>query len=730
MSITYDKNKRHFHLHTKETSYLMEILENKHLVHGYWGKRIHSEGLDHFIDLYEVSSFSPYPNRENKKISFDTLPREYPDYGRSDYESPAIEIRSELSSHIIEPNYVSHNIIKGKPALEGLPATYCLDEDIAETLIIRLEDSLLRLVIELHYTVFEEYDVITRHALVRNEGEQSILLNKIMSSNVDLFQDRNFELINLYGSWAGERSVSRIPIGRSAHVVDSKRGASSHEQNPFIAIARPDTTDFNGEVYSMNLVYSGSFASEVSVNAYGKTRMQMGINPIDFQWNLEPGDSFTAPETVMVYSDKGLNGMSSIYHRLYRERLCHGEWQYKERPILINNWEATYFDFDENKIKNLIDESSRLGMELFVLDDGWFGKRNSDTCSLGDWFVNKEKLSGGLETLSDYAHKKGMMFGLWFEPEMISPVSELYKAHEDWCLHVKNRSRSESRSQLILDLGREDVRDYLLETISAVLNSTQIDYVKWDMNRNMTEVGSAVLPLDRQKETSHRYMLGLYELLEKLTSAFPHILFESCSGGGGRFDPGMLYYMPQTWTSDNSDGHERLKIQWGTSYVYPPVSMGAHVSEVPNHQVQRNTPFHTRGNVAMSANLGYELDITKSSPADKDLVKQQIVQYKSIRETVQFGDFYRLLSPYEDDRTAWMIVSKDKNQVVVCYFNQLAKNHITVGRLKLKQLDPDAIYVSDNGDRMYGDALMHFGLRLPEMTGDFDSAMIVLNKMR
>ncbi|MGL1890087.1 MAG: alpha-galactosidase [Spirochaetaceae bacterium] len=728
MSISYDSIKKQFHLHTKETSYLMEIINDKHLAHAYWGKRVHSENIDRLVDLYAVSSFSPLPDSGRKDISFDTIPREFPDYGRSDYESPAIEITTDLSSHIIEPNYHSHKIVKGKPEIEGLPSTYLNQDDSTDTLIIKLEDKLLNLVIKLYYSVSEEYNVITRHVVVENIGKQSVVLNKIMSSNVDFIQDSNFELINLFGSWTGERQVSRIPVGRSGHIVDSKRGSSSHEQNPFIAISRPETTDFNGEVYSMNLVYSGSFSSEVSVNAYGKTRMMMGINPIDFEWNLETGKRFTSPEAVLVYSDKGLNGMSSLYHRLYRERLCRGTWQYKERPILINNWEATYFNFNEDKIKNLIDESCKLGLELFVLDDGWFGKRDSDTCSLGDWFVHKEKLPGGLETLSDYAHKKGMMFGLWFEPEMISPISELYEAHEDWCLHIKNRSRSESRDQLILDLGREDVRDYLFESISKILKSTQIDYVKWDMNRNMTEVGSAILPANRQKETTHRYILGLYELMEKITSSFPNILFESCSGGGGRFDPGMLHYMPQTWTSDNSDSYDRLKIQWGTSYVYPPISMGSHVSEIPNHQVQRNTPFHTRGNVAMSANLGYELDITKSSQEDKQLVKEQIEVYKSIRHTVQFGDFYRLQSPYKADSTAWMIVSTDKKQVVVYYFNHLAKYHITVGKLKLTELDPEAEYVLDSGQKMYGDALMHFGLRIPEMKGDFDSAMIILNR--
>ncbi|MDF1618153.1 alpha-galactosidase [Petrocella sp. FN5] len=730
MGVSFNQDRKQFHLSTINTSYLMEVVLDRHLVHGYWGKRIHTPDLKCFVDLYEVCSFSPNPEKNHKSISFDTMPREYPDYGRSDYQSPAFEVRLEDGSHVCAPVYKSHRIYKGKEGIEGMPSLYACEDDVVETLEISLVDDLFGLEVILHYSVYEAYDVITRRVTFVNRGNGSIQLKKALSANVDFYQNHDFELMNLYGGWARERHISKIPIGHSTHVVDSKRGASSHEQNPFIALLGPKTTEHVGEVYAMNLIYSGSFMGEVSVNSYGGTRMQMGMNTIDFEWDLLPSTSFDTPEVVMVYSHEGLNGMSKIFHKIYKDRLCRGHWQDKVRPIRINNWEATYFDFDEQKIKTLIDESANLGIELMVLDDGWFGQRDSDSSGLGDWFVNKEKLPGGLEALADYANEKGMDFGLWFEPEMVSPDSALYKKHPNWCLHVPNRDRSEARNQLILDMGRADVRNYLFSALSQVLKSASIRYVKWDMNRNMTEVGSAILATNKQKETSHRYILGLYNLLDKITKAFPDILFESCSGGGGRFDPGMLYYMPQTWTSDDTDSYERLKIQWGTSMLYPPITMGAHVSEIPNHQVMRMTPLHTRAYVAMAANLGFELDLTKLSDEEKSVVKSHIDQYKRIRKTVQLGEFYRLISPYENNCTAWMFQSKDKNQVVLFYYRHLAKPNDLEPKIKLHYLDPEGLYRLEDGQQFYGDTLMNFGLRLPTMTGDFDSVMVILDKVK
>lgn len=727
MSIEVDEDTLQFALHTVRTTYLMQVLGGRHLTHVYWGRRIHTPQAQSWFTPREVCSFSPNPDARDKRISFDTLPREYPDYGRSDYSSPAFEATGPDGGSIIDTTYHSYHIAQGKTSLRGLPSLYTQDDPDVQTLVVKLRDPVLKLMIELHYTVFEAYDAITRHVVVRNEGTDCVRLRKALSCTVDFFGDTRFDLVHLHGAYARERHMERFPIGNATYVVDSKRGASSHEQNPFLALARPETDQFQGDVYSMNLVYSGSFLGEVCVNSYGKTRMQIGLHPIDFTWALRGGDSFTTPEAVLVFSSDGFNGLSGIYHRLYRERLCRGYWKNRVRPILMNNWEATYFDFDEARIFELIDAGADLGLELFVLDDGWFGQRDSDTTSLGDWFENPRKLPHGLKVLADHAHARGLLFGLWLEPEMVSPRSLLYKEHPDWALHVQQRSCSEGRNQLVLDLSRAVVVDHLFAVISDIIMGSGLDYIKWDMNRNFTEVGSTGYPAGQQKEIAHRYILGLYDLLERLTSRFPTVLFESCAGGGGRFDPGMLYYTPQIWTSDDTDGYERAAIQWGTSLVYPPITMGAHVSAVPNHQVRRITPLQTRGHMAMSANLGYELDITKLSIGDRSIVAQQIARYKALRPTLQFGRFYRLEDPAINGRTSWMIESPDTGQVVLFCFTQLQQPSTSQPKLFPRYLQPSALYQLEDGMCLHGDTLMYFGLDLPAMKNDFDSVMLVLD---
>jgi len=516
--------------------------------------------------------------------------------------------------------------------------------------------------------------------------------------------------------------VHRRPLVPGLQAVESRRGASSHVQNPFVALLERGADETRGDVYGVSLVYSGSFTAGVEVDQFHAPRLFIGINPFDFGWRLKPGESFQTPEAVLVFSAEGLGGMSRKFHDLYRSRLCRGTFRDKTRPILVNNWEATYFDFNADKIEAIARAGKELGIELFVLDDGWFGKRDSDNSSLGDWFVDRRKLPNGLEDLARRVRDLGMQFGLWFEPEMVSPDSELYRAHPDWCLHIEGRRRTEARQQLILDLTREDVQDYIVRTISDVLSSAPITYVKWDMNRNMTEIGSAKLPPERQRETAHRYMLGLYSVLERITSAFPHVLFESCSGGGGRFDPGMLYYMPQTWTSDNTDAISRLKIQYGTSIVYPVSAMGAHVSAVPNHQVGRVTPLETRGHVALSGNFGYELDLTKFTDEEKEIVKAQTALCKEIRHLVQFGDFYRLLSPFEGNAAAWMFVAKDKREAFAVYVQILKEPYAPLDRFRLKGLNPDLDYEMDEDGLVYGgDELMNAGLPVPQFSGDFRS---------
>jgi len=522
--------------------------------------------------------------------------------------------------------------------------------------------------------------------------------------------------------------VERRTLASGNQAIESRRGASSHQHNPFIALLEQGATEDAGNVYGFSLVYSGHFLAQVEVDQYETTRVSVGINPFDFTWLLQPGESFQTPEVATVYSANGLGDMSRTYHKLYRTRLCRGRFRDQVRPVLINNWEATYFDFTADKIENIARTGQELGIELFVLDDGWFGKRNNDRSSLGDWFVNASKLPLGLENLVERVRKLDMQFGLWFEPEMISPDSDLYRAHPDWCLHVAHRNRTEARNQLILDLSRQEVCDYIVKVVSDILESAPITYVKWDMNRHMTEIGSAGLPPERQRETAHRYMLGLYRVLEEITTAFPHVLFESCSGGGGRFDPGMLYYMPQTWTSDNTDAVTRLSIQYGTSIVYPICTMGAHVSAVPNHQVQRMTTLAMRGHVAMSGNFGYELDLTKFNDQEKEIVQGQVAFYKDIRHLIQFGDFYRLRSPFEGNETAWMFVSEDQREAFVAYFNVLAEPNEPLRTIRLKGLNPDFDYEVTDASKMYGgDQLMYFGMPLPLLYGDFQSIVWRLN---
>ncbi|GGI95368.1 alpha-galactosidase [Alicyclobacillus cellulosilyticus] len=732
------------HLQTHSTSYIMKVLPSGHLAHIYWGRRLRGAEVARRLRLVD-RAFSPNPVPVTPGLSLDTLPQEYPAYGNSDFREPAIQVQAADGSTITDLRYAGHRIVPGKPKLEGLPATYVEDKAEAETLEVDLFDDLIGLRVTLLYTVFPQYDVVTRSARLTNEGTSPCTILRALSMSVD-FPAADFDFLQLSGAWARERTPLRRPLTLGTVSVESRRGASSHQHNPFVALMAKDAGEEHGDVYAVNLVYSGNFRAFCEVDQFATARLAIGINPFDFAWRLEPGECFQTPEAVMVYSAQGLGHLSRTYHRLYRERLARGKHRDAERPILINNWEATYFDFNEEKILALAQTASRLGIELFVLDDGWFGKRNDDRSSLGDWFVNRDKLPGGLARLADAIHGMGMKFGLWVEPEMVSPDSELYRQHPDWCLHVPGRGRSEGRNQLVLDFSRPDVCDAVLEMISNVLRSARIDYVKWDMNRHMTEVGSALLPPERQRETAHRYMLGLYRVLEEMTARFPDVLFESCSGGGGRFDPGMLYYMPQTWTSDNTDAISRLTIQYGTSLAYPAVSMGAHVSAVPNHQVHRITPIHTRGLVAMAGNFGYELNLNALSDEELAAIRDQVAWYKSIRRIVQFGDLYRLTSPLvpggaaaaplpgEGGPWAWLYVTPKKDQAVVTLVQVLNTPNPPLRVLKLRGLDPSAAYWVKVFDRdevevYQGDELMYAGLPVPPLWGDFQAVQWHLRRV-
>lgn len=726
MSISYQQSEKCFVLQSKLSTYILKITKNKYLEHVYYGRRINQPLVSAFLKSTGRASFNANPD-EDESFSLDTMPSEYPAYGNTDLRMPAYQLQLANGSRITDFVFDSYEIVKGKHRLAGLPSLSAKEEE-AETLHITLVDQLIKLKLILSYSVFEKEDAIVRSARFVNEGSSELKLLRALSMSID-FDHYDYEMLSLSGSWARERHVVRRPLVHGTQSIESRRGASGHSENPFIALMDKNATEDKGEVYGFSLVYSGNFLAAAEVDQYSTTRVLMGINPFDFSWLLKPGEDFITPEVVMVFSDQGLGEMSRSYHRLYRKHLMKSKYRDKERPIVINNWEATYFNFNEEKIKEIARQASELGIEMIVLDDGWFGKRDRDNCSLGDWYVDKKKLPAGLKSLTDAINSYGMQFGLWFEPEMISPDSDLYRAHPDWCIHVPDRHRSLARKQLILDYSRADVREAILDMLSKILESANIAYVKWDMNRNMTEVGSALLAAERQQETAHRYILGVYQIMDMITDRFPDILFESCSGGGGRFDPGILYYMPQNWTSDDTDAVERLKIQYGTSIVYPACAMTAHVSAVPNHQTGRSTSMSFRHGVAMSGNFGYELDATKLSMEERELIKDQVKLYKSIRQLVQYGDLYRLLSPFEGNHTALMYVSEDKKEAVLFLYRVMNTPNGPLHRFRLKGLEPDYQYRMDHSDLVIsGEQLMNYGINEPkELTwGDFNSRIFYL----
>lgn len=710
-----------FHLSNEKVSYIFNVLENGELGHLYYGKKIrHRDSFEHMVQTANSElPITPNVLPENRGFSLDTLKQEYPAYGTGDYREPAISILQENGSRITNFKYKKYEVVKGKPALKGLPSTYVESDDEAETLLITLEDELIGAELVLTYTIFRGYPVITRNALVRNNGEEKLKLERVLSMNIE-FADSDFQALHLSGTWSRERHVEVADLTHSKFVIESKRGTSSANNNPFLALKRKNCDENSGEVYGFNFVYSGNFIAQAEKNHVDLLRVNMGINPFNFGWVLEKDEEFQSPEVVMVYSDTGLNGMSHAFHNLYKKRVARGKWRDEIRPVLINNWEATYFDFDEEKIVDIAAKAKELGVELFVLDDGWFGSRNNDYTGLGDWWVNLEKIPSGISGLSKRIEDLGMSFGLWFEPEMVNKNSELYKTHPNWILQAPGRANTQSRNQHTLDLGREDVRDYLYEKISKILRESSISYIKWDMNRPMTEIWSEVISGERQGEVCHRYILGLYDLLERITSEFPDILFESCASGGNRFDAGMLYYMPQAWTSDDTDAVERIKIQYGTSMVYPTCSMGAHVSAVPNHQTRRVTPLKTRGNVAFFGAFGYELDLNKISDEEKEIVKEQIKFFKENRKLLQFGDFYRLISPFENKLTksAWMVVNPEKTEAIVAKYEVLSRAYPGFDVLKLVGLDQEKNYEINSpqiqGNEYFGDELMSSGLMFTE----------------
>ncbi len=740
MAIRYHEHTKEFHLFNQEISYIIKVMENGQIENLYYGKKIHDK--EDFTYLHEECSRAetsvcvPEPGF----LSMHHTRQEYPVYGTGDYRSPALTIAQEDGSRVVNFTYQSHEIYKGKREILPLPATYVESDDEAESLEILLHDEIMDTDMILTYTIYENAPVITRNVRFLQKGEKKIVLEKVMSASVE-FLDMDYEMVHLSGAWARERYVKERKLEMGIQSVQGICGTcGGTEHNPFLALKRPHTTESQGEVYGFSLVYSGNFLAQVEVSTFDITRVMMGIHPENFAWELNQGESFQTPEVVMVYSDKGLNKMSQTYHRLYRTRLMRGDWRDVGRPILLNNWEATYFDFTEEKILNIVKKAKEAGVELFVLDDGWFGERNDDLRGLGDWDVNLDKLPDGIAGLSRKVEEIGLKFGLWIEPEMINKNSRLYEKHPDWVIGVPERFESHGRHQHVLDFSRKEIVDYIYEEISKTIRESAISYIKWDMNRYMSEPFSKTKPASWQGKMMHKYILGVYDLYTRLTTEFPHILFESCASGGGRFDPAMLYFAPQAWASDDTDANERTKIQYGTSMVYPIVSMGSHVSAVPNHQMLRTTPLESRANIAYFGTFGYELDLNLLSKEEMETVKKQIAFMKKYRRLIQVdGDFYRLLSPFEGNDAAWMVVAPDKSQAVAMYFQKLTKIDASWLRFKLDGLDPDALYeVSlDYGEtevyKAYGDELMHVGIPIDRELlnakgGDFASLLYVLKK--
>ena len=723
MSIRYDEANRIFELDTRNTSYRIGIADEEGFVgHIYYGQKIRPQKCDQFLRTCEAS-FVPSKNNRERCSFMDTFPTEYSGNGIGDYRESCIAVKTANGSRTVDLKFVDYDIVNGKPGISGLPASFAGEEEV-QTLVVHMMDGGCGIDVDLIYSVFEDEDVITRSVSVKNAGDRDIRLTKVYSACIDM-DDEDFEMLTLHGSWARERQIERRPIAYGKQSVSSLRGESSHQDHPFMAWMTKGTDQTTGDVYGMHFVYSGNFIAQIEKSQFDSIRAVMGIHSEGFEWWLTPGETFTAPEVVLTYSHDGLGQMTRNLHDFYRCHMIRSRYLHKKRPVLINNWEATYFDFDTDKLLAIAKSAAEHGIEMLVMDDGWFGHRNDDATSLGDWFVNENKIKGGLKHLVDEVNKLGLKFGIWMEPEMISPDSELYRKHPDWAFAVPERAATLSRNQYVLDLSRKEVRDYVYECVHNVISSANIEYVKWDMNRQLTDIGSVEFNGDRQGELAHRYVLGVYELQERLVNDFPDILLENCSGGGARFDPGMLYYSPQIWCSDDTDAIERLSIQEGTELIYPLSTMGAHVSDCPNHTVGRSTPFMTRAHVALAGTFGYELDITKISEEERAMIPEQVSMYHKYNDLVREGDYYRVASYRENGLyDCWMVVAKDKSEALVTYVQVLGRPNVHSRKIKLLGLDVAADYRLDGTEKVYGgDLLMNAGMLIETMRGDYMSRL-------
>lgn len=702
--ISFDPRNKTFQLEGFGFSYLIGISPRKDLHHLHWGAPLSSKAQKTLLADWKKRAVE-----DEHHISREFQRREFPDFGHNDLRTPAFLIEHADGSRISEFFYSSFQILPGKPDFGPEPSSRVELADGAQTLKILLVDKLHTLEMDLYYTLNSTYGVLVRRTILRNRGKKPVDILKLSSASLDLAPGP-WHLVRFPGKWAGERQWREGRLQEGTTRLESRRGISSHEMNPFAMVTRGEASEEKGEVYSFSPVTSGNWLIESELFRDGSLRVNAGLNDFGFKWHLMPGKAFVTPECVMAYSKDGFSKLSLTLHRFVRDRIVGGFWQKKPRPMLINNWEATFFKFDQRKLLKIAEAGKEAGLELFVLDDGWFGKRDDDTTSLGDWTVDRRKLPEGLRGISDRIHGLGMKFGLWIEPEMISPKSDLYRKHPDWCLHSPGRVRRGARSQLVLDMSRAEVRDHLFKVLSAALDEARVDYVKWDMNRSLSEVGSPSLSPAQQGEVYFRYVMGVYDLMDRLNKRFPRVLFEGCSGGGARFDLGVLNYHPQIWTSDNTDGLERLKIQYATSFAYPPLVMGAHISSVPNHYTHRSLPLKWRALVSMSGNFGVEADLTKWSVKDRKELAGYVSLYKEIRPLVQFGDFYRLESPFEGPRTAWIFVSPHRSEALLFVFQtEPWKKGAKVRPIRLRGLAPLRNYSMDGNGKFKGDRLMGAG---------------------
>lgn len=718
MAIQIDAEKKIFTLETDHTMYQMQADAYGVLRHLWYGAKTGCD-MSYLQDYPDVGfSGNIYAAGNDRTYSLDTLPLEYAGAGVGDFRVPAVAAVHADGSSALDLRYYSHTVKPGKYGIEGLPAVYAA-EDEAETLEVVLRDTASAVEVTLLYAVLPALDLVTRCARIRNLGETPVTLTKAASLCLDISRG-SWEWVHFHGRHAMERQMERRLLFHGIQEIGSTRGTSSHHQNPTVLLCTPDCTETAGACIGAALVYSGSHQTRLECDQLGQVRMVMGIHPDLFRWELKAGETFSTPEVMLSYSDTGLETLSHHFHQAIREHICRGKYQLAERPVLINNWEATYFGFDTEKILHIAEEAARLGVDMLVLDDGWFGKRDDDCSGLGDWFVNETKLSGGLHDLVEKIKGMGMRFGIWFEPEMISEDSDLYRKHPDWAIRIPDRAPMRSRYQLVLDMANPEVQEYLFRVMSDVLHSADISYVKWDMNRSISDWYTRTLPADRQGEMPHRYVLGLYALLERLTAAFPDVLFEGCSGGGGRFDAGMLYYCPQIWCSDDTDPYERTKIQYGTSFFYPVSAVGSHVSTVPNHQTGRITPFETRGTVAMAGSFGYELDLNLLSDGEKQEVAEQIRQFKTYGPLIHNGKYYRLTNPMAEDAALWEFAAQDGSEVLVQGMLFHAEANVLRRTVQLRGLDAEKRYRLDGTEQVYtGAALMAGGVLLPKAWGDY-----------